>query len=352
MTRKNGPTLPSPLARLALGLALCLGLGLALTACDRPVADEPGVVAKVNGSPIRLEEVQFAHDSLHMDGGEASIPSVARLRQEFGGVLAELIVQKLVKQALKAKNLKVTDEEADAAEATVKADYPPGAFDRMVADQYIDMGRWRDMLRYRLGVEKLQQAVLRPQTPLSPEEAEAYYRDHVQDFTLPARLRVLVLRGPTRESVERGVELFRFEKSPEAMAAKLSQLEIREVRLRVDQIPDPWKKPLSTLKNGQATSVQSNTTGFEALILLDESPARVLKPAQAYTVIERILVEQKLQEAFGRWLDEELAKADIQVSRHLLPRDEPEDGPRPNPASGNRTSPGLANATAPVLRGK
>ena len=348
MTRINALPRPS----LTAWLALCLGLCLGLAACDRPVVEEPGVVAKVNGSPIKLEEIQFAHDSLHMDGGEASIPSVARLRQEFGGVLAELIVQKLVKQALKAKNLKVTDEEADAAEAAVKADYPPGSFERMVADQYIDLGRWRDMLRYRLGMEKLQQAVLRPQNPLSPEEAEAYYRDHIQDFTAPARLRVLVLRGPAREGVERGIDLYRFEKSPEAVAAKLPQLEIRELRLRADQLPAPWKKPLAGLKPGQATAVQSSVNGFEALIFLEETPARVLKAAQAYTVIERILVEQKLQEAFGRWLDEELSKADIQISRHLLPRDQGGEGGKEGLAEGNLTRPGLANATDTVLRGK
>ncbi len=334
------------------GIALVLALCLSLAACDRAV-EESGVVAKVNGSPIRLEEIEFGHDSLHLDGGEASIPSVSKLRREYGAILAELIIQKLVKQALKAKDLKVSDEEADAAEATIRGDYPPGSFERMVADQYIDIGRWRDQLRYRLGVEKLQQAVLRPQTPLSTEEAEAYYRDHVQDFTISARLRLLVLRGPTRESLERALDFYRVEKSPEALSQKFTQIEAREMRLKTDQIPAMWKKPLSSLKPGQATQIQSNTSGFEALILLEETPARVLKPAQVYTVIEKILVEQKLQEAFTRWLDEELAKADIQISRHLLPRDEAGDSSQPRDEAGdNSTRAQLGNATDTLLRGK
>lgn len=309
-------------------LALVCLAAMLLASCDRAI-EEPGVVAKVNGSPIRMEEIEFNYDLLYMDSGEASVPSVARLRREFGGILAELIIQKLVKQALKAKDLKVTDEEADAAEALVRADYPPGAFDRMVADQLIDISRWRDQIRYRLGVAKLQQAVLRPQNPLTTEEAEAYYRDHLQDFTLPARLRMLVLRTSTRETLERAVEFYRFEKNPEAMSAKFSQVEIKELKLRTDQIPDMWKKSLSPLKMGQAAPIQASTAGFETVIPLEETPAKVLKLSQVYTVVEKILVEQKLQEAFGRWLDEELAKADIQVSLHLVPRQEAEEDGAP-----------------------
>jgi hypothetical protein len=75
---------------------------------------------------------------------------------------------------------------------------------------------------------------------------------------------------------------------------------------------------LTGLKPGQASDVLTDRFGFEALVLLERSEAKVLPPAQAYPLVEEALLERKLKSAFEAWLSGALAKADIQVSEHLL----------------------------------
>ena len=58
--------------------------------------------------------------------------------------------------------------------------------------------------------------------------------------------------------------------------------------------------------------------GYEALVYIGTIPAKVLDPTQAYPVVERELLDDKLHQAFDQWLDDALASATISVSP-LLP---------------------------------
>jgi len=253
------------------------------------------------------------------------VPSVEKLKNEYGEILTDLIVQELVVQELVAQDLGVTDHELLKAEEAVRADYPEDAFDQMLVEEYIDLKSWRKQLRNHLAMKKFFQQILRPQIKIDYKEAQQYYRDHISDFYLPESLRILVVRGPSREIVGKAVEKFMEEQDHVNLATAFGEVETREVVVREGRLSAAWKNAITGLEPGQASGVLTDRFGFEALVLLERSPAKVLAPAQAYPVVEKALLENKLRDAFEAWLTVSVENANIFVSGHLLPSDEVEN---------------------------
>ncbi|WP_051693945.1 SurA N-terminal domain-containing protein [Desulfohalovibrio reitneri] len=295
---------------LLLFLALSVGCG--------PEEEEPGVVARVNGDPIYLSRLEFKNDLLHFYRQSEYNPSVEQLRSEYGQALADLIVQKLIEQDLQSRGLEVTDQELREAEQEVRDDYPEGAFEEVLVEEYIDLGAWRQQLRARLAMEKLNNLVLRPQVKLDYVEAEQYYRENIQDFYLPPRVVVVLVEGPSRELVKKAGDYHDEGESPDSIEAKLKQTRLRRIKLREDRLSAGWGDALEGVEPGGKSSVWEENDTFNQLLLLERIPGKVLDPSQAYPLVEKVLLERKLWKAFDEWLANALGQAEIKVSKRLL----------------------------------
>lgn len=297
---------------------------LSLFACQSESVEE-GVVARVNGKPIYLHELEAKYDLMHLGWTGGMGPSVNRLKREYGDILSELIIQALVSQALEKNRLEVTDEEMEQAEAEVRADYPKGAFEQLLVEEYIDIQVWREQLRAHLARKKFMGNVLLPEIRLAPEEAEAYYSAHQTDFILPARDKFLLISGPDSETVVQAAQTFIEEGDVKALKESFHSLSIQELSMRRDRLPANWSQALAGMGIRQASEPAASEDGVEVLVLLETFPEKRLDLTQAYPLIEKILVEQKLQQAFSDWLAKELDQAQILVSEHLIPGNEEEE---------------------------
>lgn len=298
-----------------LGLFAAFAAALCLAACD-PKPDDTGIVARVNGRPISLHQLQLKHDFDQL-GLAPGNPSVARLRDEYGASLSDLVIRELVFQELEERGIAVTDEEVAAAEADIRADYPEGAFEEVLVEEYIDINYWRDELRARLSIEKFFDEVLRPGVTIDYREAEEYYRDHLNDFYLPQRVQFVRVGGPSRDVMENAIKFYRGGGALDAMSAEFDQITVRSITMHEDRLTKDWADALSNLESGEVSGVMTAGNGFEALIFQENIPERVLAPSQAYPAIERELLDRKLLDAFNAWLEARLATATISVTPHL-----------------------------------
>ncbi|EPR42329.1 hypothetical protein dsx2_0256 [Desulfovibrio sp. X2] len=302
-------------------LLSCLIFG-ALPGCSRDL-EEPGVVARVNGAPITLSQLEFVTDLMHIDEQPDANPTLEQLKKEHGKALADLIVQQLIYQDLEKRGLEVTKQEMQKAEDQVRADYPDGAFEEMLVEEYIDLAAWREQLHARLAMEKFNEQVLRPKISIDYQEAEQYYKDNVNDFYLPPRISMVLIAGPGRELVEKATEAYQHGEEPEAIVARLSTVTVRRIKLREDRMPSAWREALKGLGKDGVSPAWTDKMGVSRIILLERIPSKLLDASQAYPLVEKILVEKKMSKAFDHWLSERLAKADIRVNAQLL-RDEEE----------------------------
>lgn len=299
-----------------ISLCVLLLLALAVLPACTPEQDDTGIVARVNGRPITLERLQVRYDFKKL-AVASETPSVAGLKKEYGGILADILMEELVAQDLESLDLAVTDEELQAAEDEVRADYPEGAFEAVLVEEYIDLDSWRQELRGRLTMEKFFREVLRPGITIGYQEAEAYYREHIQDFYLPEREHFYLVTSRGRDAIESALENLRKGEAIEDQPARFDRVNVRELRVRVDQLTVTWKNALKGLAPGEASSVLTAKGGYEALVYVGPIAAKVLSPTQAYPVVERELLDAKLHEAFNLWLNDALAAATISVTPHL-----------------------------------
>jgi len=298
---------------LALLLAALAALG---AACHSEPVEE-GVVARVNGSPIYLTQLEAKYDLLHLGWSGGLTPTVGKLRNDYGVVLADLVIQTLIDQALNASGLAVTQEELAMAEAEVRADYPQGVFEEVLVEEYIDLDVWREQLRANLGREKFLREALRPQIKLDYTEVQDYFQEHAAEFALPARSRFILITGGSQEAVQNAVDNYLANHDLRALNT-LENISAQELKLQDNRLRDSWKGALAKLAPEQSSGVLSSKSGYEALVLLEQLPERALDMTQAYPLVEKALIERKLQDAFATWLDGQLNAASIQVTQHLL----------------------------------
>ena len=228
-----------------------------LTGCQGDRAEESGVVAVVNGSPIRLAELEARHDVGRLGMPAFENPAVEELRTEYGATLADCIVSRLVAQDLARLKLSPAPQELAEAEAAVRADYPGDAFERMLLEEHIDLTRWRAMLAERLAQERFVRDVLRPNVRVGVSEAATYYKDHIDAFAKPASVRVLVVSGRDAEAVKAALAAARSSTNL-ATSAGISSV------LRLYKIP---KTPVIS-SNTEATASSSSFEAFSAPVLM------------------------------------------------------------------------------------
>jgi len=328
-----------------LALGLTLALALAGLGCHRDEANEPGIAATVNGAPITVAALEARHDLTRLAVPLVDNPAVDQLRNEYGAVLASMIVARLADQELARHRLAVTGPELDAAETAIRADYPDDTFAAMLLEEHIDRDRWREALRDRLTLEKFAREILRPGVRVGVTEAADYYKEHIDAFTQPARTRFLLVRATEAQAAKAALAAYRKDPSRTTLESQ-SGVMVQEVTVADRNLAKPWREALRGLKVGDASPVLADGTGGTLLVLLEHQGETVLEPATAYARVEAILSARKLEEAMESWLTETLTKARIKVSPLLLAQASEKDQAPAQP-SAETAQPSPENASLP-----
>ena len=303
--------------------ALCLAvicIAAMFAACkddEAPAKGEYGTVATVNGRGISLQQLQAKHDFNNLSWSASAMPSADELQRQYGVSLTELIIAELMAQELEKRDLAVSDAELKAAEDEVRADYPDDEFERSLVEDYIDIEIWRALLRHRLAMLKFISTVLRPEITISPADMEAYYQAHIAEFTLPRRQHFIVVDCESKATAEKLRKAYVQTKS-QPLPTEDDIINVREITANQERLPQAWIEALVGLKSREASEIKSNEQRYQFLIFLETLPEQVLDLASVYSRVEAGLVEVRIESAFNHWLDKQLAKADIRVSRPLL----------------------------------
>ena len=294
-----------------------------LWGCDRPAA--PGQIAFINGAPLTLKQLQVAYDTMFLSEdnrnaqGEERRDAHGALREEYGTLLAGLIIQELVVQTLNNLHLAVSEEELAAEENLIRADFPGEEFERMLMEESIDLEAWRDSLHRHLAVKKFTGEVLRESITLSAQEVEAYYLKHQNAFQVPDFIHFIQFSGLVREQIVLACEQYRQLPDASSIQSMFPNLTIREINMPMDRLSPEQASGLEGLKTLQASPALEMNGEFFAMVLLNRDKARPMTRTETYALIEGMLLEEKTQAEFDKWLAEELKKASIRVSVHLIP---------------------------------
>ncbi len=292
-------------------LCLCL---LLLTGCDRK--EDEGVVARVNGEPIYIEQLKRAYGLRQFDYAMKN-PDLKSIKKQYGDALTALIIEKCMAMALEKRKQEVTDAEAEAAEAKVRAWYTKDSFEAMLVEEYIGLESWREAVRGEVVTDKFFTVILRPKVNIDYEQVEQYYKEHAQDFALEARVRFQVVQGDKREVMEKVLAQRNSDKALPDVTNPSAVAQIRTLVASPHNLTKRWQDVLKGLDVGQASDIVATEYGYEALILLEHYPAETPALSALYDQMEAILLQEALHKAFDEWISTELAQAKIEITPGL-----------------------------------
>jgi len=289
-----------------------------LTGCSGQSFQE-GVVARVNGEPIYLEEVQAVQDEYYYMWSHDLPSDLQEIKSSYGNILLELIVQKLVNQEMLTRSLSISQEELAGQEKKIRGDYPEGQFKKMLIEEYIDLDLWRRQLKQNLVREKFILEVLRPGISLDVEEIKEYYNANMENFYIPERIRFVHMTSPEENRLKDALDFFGQTRELSKTQKKFPEVNTGQYEMRIDQLPQILSRDLDALDPGQHSSIKSDGSKAHYVIyVLERKQGALLKPHQVYDIIEDKLVEIKLQQALHLWLEKAVINSTIEINQNLL----------------------------------
>ncbi len=198
-------------------------LALFLTAC--PGTDEPSahnaVLLECDQRTITRAQFERAFEAARIAYSDErsvdqEVVNGARLR-----LLNQMAEEMIIDRRAQDLGIVLDAQELEAAIADIKADYPPGEFERMLLESAISFSLWKDRLRARLLMQKVVALDLAQAQQISPREIQAYYKAHAAEYAVEEQT------APQPEMTRKIIERLRRQKVesayPQWMAALSGQ---------------------------------------------------------------------------------------------------------------------------------
>lgn len=290
-------------------LLLIFICGLLACSCEQKSLP-PGTVASVNGETISLQSVETLLDSRSASLGISPRPSVSEMQTSYRQALAILIAHTLVRQELARRGLEVDESELNAAIDQIRADFGSESLGEFLSEASLREDEWRQLMRDHLALEVFTERLLLPSMPIvSLPEIRAYYDENKDKFTIPAG--VFACFG-VADDRSRLVDWCENIKNKDFSPGQETQC----IDLTTDAIPEPWNN--ESIKAPACGRIIQQDGQWRVLAILAKNKETRLEISQVYAMIENILIEQKKQAAFERWLEKKMATSKILVNPELF----------------------------------
>jgi len=165
-------------------MVFLLSTGLAaFTACQRKVASEREVLAKVDGQPIfrdQVERVYRSRQGATPDGNSSEEATSFKLN-----VLDELINNEILVAHASHAGITVSEAEVDNEVAKLQSPYSADEFRKRLRDQGLEMEELRKELRRNITITKLINKEIVSNIKVSDADIAAYYERNKANFNVP-----------------------------------------------------------------------------------------------------------------------------------------------------------------------
>ncbi len=227
-------------------------------------------------------------------------------------LLDQFIEERLLLQLAEARKIRVGDDRVDAYLAGLGAGTEKGPGGRPVDALF------REQVRRNLLVQEFKDQVLLREVRVEPEEVEAYYRDHPEEFR-EARAVVLaqILLEDAGEA-DRILSILRrdpeqFQALAERHSASPDKGQPRPYEEQ--QLPEAMRAVIFGLAEGQVSDVVEGGGKYRIFQAVERHEGKNQTLDEVRKKIERILLQSKAEEALSRALSE--VKRDARITVHV-----------------------------------
>ena len=283
------------------------------------------VIAVVNGRSVYGDEFLKAYDSFKKSSKLAD-PKEAKLERMLRvGVLNNLIDQILLYEEAEKSGIRVPSEVRDKTAEGLVEGFSPARLKNVLGNQEQSFNEWKDKLMQNMVIEKLIRSKIAPMVSISDIKVKKYYRDHPEEFNVPARVRayhIMLLNlseaDEVRSELLEGADFLetarKYSKSPEAVDG--GDLGI----FSKGQMPKEFDDILFTLKRKEISKVVESPYGFHIFKVEKRFKPTKMTYADASVKIQKAMFNRQMEERFKEWLQDIRKNSEIKVFSEQLYR--------------------------------
>jgi parvulin-like peptidyl-prolyl isomerase len=313
-----------PRVRAIRRLAAAWVVAVCFVSCAKspaPPADSDVVLATVNGAPITLKELKI--EIARIRGVAPSAASPSGTTTEVSRALRQVVERAVVLQ--EGERIGVTGSGAEVEEEVrrYRADFPPGGLEKALLQEGIDAEEWREGLRRSLLYRKSVEAIAGPLAEVTEEEVQRVYRETFGKATRPERIQVRQLLFDSPEKAAQAREMMVQGASPDEALKRFSTgenapLDVDLGLLTRQELPEEVAAELFGLPAGGVSSVIRRDKTVSLFFIVRKSPSGAFSYAEKAPEIRKELLSGRREEAFRKWLEAEVGKADVRVEEKIL----------------------------------
>ncbi len=289
--------------------ALLLGVALVLSAGSWGCAPKAAPAVRINEEDIPYSEFE---EYLRASLGEDAPP--AQDGETRSRLFDQFIGERLLLQRANGERLRVGDDQVES--------YLAGLGDGPGAKSATEDGSMKEQVRRNLLIQEYKDRVLLKDIKVTPEEVEAYFREHPEEFQ---QSRVVVLRQILMEDPEAAKRLAAgLKQDPSRFPLLAQQNSLSPDRgeprgFEESELPEPVREAVLALAPGQVSGLVADADKIRIFQLMDRREGKSQSLQEAGRRIEILLLQRKAEEALRLAMEGIRQTATIRVHQENLP---------------------------------
>lgn len=302
--------------------ALLVIVALAMAALVVTGCQESDVAAKVNGEVITNAELDKQLEQLKKQYPQmfTGADGEGRMLDFKQRLLDNLINQKLVEQAAKEKDIKITDADVDKQIEQLKSGFKDDAqFEQALKTAGMSVDQLKTQIRDQLLTQKLIES-LAADIKVTEAEVKAYYdKNKAQFLQKEAKKASHILFKPDDKKTAEKVLAEVKAGGDFAALAKQYSVDTATASKGGDlgwpttpYVPE-FETALAKLKKGQTSALVQTPYGWHIIRVTDERKGKQQTLAEVKAQIEQIIQQQRRADGYQKFLDDLKKKAEIEI---------------------------------------
>jgi len=255
-------------------------------------------------------------------GGGMPVP-VKHARGIKTRLIEQIIDYYLVIEYGKQNNISVSENEFQRNLNEIKREYSEDAFRKVLLQGYVDSALWEHRLRNQLLVGKVIKLVLEKIAPPSYEEIKIYFQKNRNEFRSPEMLRFRQIVCKSKKEAETLRDRIYAGEDMGKLAKKYSIAPEAEAHGEVGwvargHLDESMEDALFSLQSGKISPIIKTSFGYHLFEVMSRRPAGVKGLPEVIHEIEALLIRQKHEVFYKKWLEKLRSDFKVEVNQDML----------------------------------
>ncbi|MBN1833650.1 MAG: peptidyl-prolyl cis-trans isomerase [Deltaproteobacteria bacterium] len=305
---------------LKQSFCLIVAICLILSGCD--IFDRSEKKAIITVGERIVNEAELKRDIIDLTSGMGLTDQ--SIKETMDSLISRLVDEYLVLEYGRQNGITISEQELESEVEDAKEGYPEEKFfQEMLLRRYLNYDEWKEGLRRHLLIKKIIEKIYEGIPAITAEEINAYYISHETEFTQPPMvkfsqivthsedeakgLRERLLKGEHLDNLAR-----QYSTAPEAEdggeVGWISQ----------DALDESIDEALSSLPVGEISPVVKTPYGYHIFQVDAKRPEGPKSLEEARDEIETILILQKQEVLYSKWIIKLRELFPVRINHELL----------------------------------